>query len=191
MNRFILVALGCAVASGAFSQSKFFQASLTPEIALKTRDTLIEGIALNIWGENPQSALAFGIVNGSTGESVGLSLGILNYTENYKGVQWALVNTAGGTFMGWQAGLVNYADTMAGFQYGGVNIATTMKGLQLGWVNITKDLTGVQLGYVNYAQTAYAGIQIGLVNIIPENQWFSEFPDELAKGMVIVNWRFE
>lgn len=191
MNRLILIAAGCAVASGAFSQSKFFQASLTPEIAIQSRDTKIEGIALSIWGENPQSALALGFINGSTGSSVGFSLGLVNYAENYTGVQWALVNTASGTFAGWQAGLVNFAETMEGLQYGAVNIASTMKGVQLGWVNITKDLTGVQLGYVNYAQTAYAGIQIGLVNIIPENEWFSEFPNELAKGMVVVNWRFE
>jgi len=27
-------------------------------------------------------------------------------------------------------------------------------------------------------------------NIYIQNEWFSGFPDELAKGMLFVNWRF-
>jgi len=29
-----------------------------------------------------------------------------------------------------------------------------------------------------------------VLNLIPENHWFTELPDELAPGMVLVNWRF-
>jgi len=177
MKKLLVVALASVVALGAYAETKPFQASLTPDIAIYSKDTRIEGVALSIWGENPQSAFALGFVNGSTGDSVGFSWGLVNYAENYKGVEWAWVNYATGDFVGWQAGIVNYANNMKGLQWGGVNIAKQMKGLQL--------------GYVNYAEKVSSGVQIGLVNIIPQNEWFKNFPDELAKGMVIVNWRFE
>ena len=140
------------------------QLSLTPEIALYDRSETIEGLTLNVWGENPQTGLALGIVNGSTGRSAGLSWAlILNYAEDYTGVQWAIANYTKGDFLGWQGGGVNYAGK----------------------------LTGLQLGFVNYAQAAASGVQIGLVNIIPENTaWFSELPKAVAPGMIFVNWRF-
>jgi len=177
MNKFAMTAVACAVATGVMAETKPFQASLTPDIAIHSRDTRINGVALSIWGENPQSAFALGFVNGASGDSVGLSLGLANYAENYKGVQWSFVNCATGEFVGWQDGFVNYANSMTGFQSGAVNIAKTMKGLQL--------------GAVNYAETVDSGVQIGFVNIITQNEWFRNFPNELAKGMVFVNWRFE
>jgi hypothetical protein len=158
--------------------SQPIQLSLTPEIALFDRNERIEGLALSIWGENPQTALALGFVNGSTGESAGVSLSfILNYADDYKGVQWAAVNYTENDFLGWQAGFVNYT--------GG-----TMKGLQSGWVNYAGKLTGLQFGFVNYAESAETGVQIGVVNLIPSNAWFSELPDQLAPGMVFLNWGF-
>ena len=33
-------------------------------------------------------------------------------------------------------------------------------------------------------------VGLGLVNVIKENEWFTGFPQELAKGMIFVNWRF-
>jgi len=33
-------------------------------------------------------------------------------------------------------------------------------------------------------------VQIGLINFIPSNRWFTGLPDELAPGMVLINWRF-
>ena len=168
----------CLMASGALHASEPIQLSLTPEIAIFDRNTQIEGLALSIWGENPQTALALGIVNGSTGRSAGLSCSwILNYADDYKGVQWALVNYTKDDFLGWQSGFVNYS--------GG-----RMKGFQSGVVNYAGRLTGLQFGLLNYAETAEAGVQIGLVNIIPSNPWFSGLPDELAPGMIFVNWRF-
>lgn len=177
MKRLIAVITGlmgvCAVMA-----SQPIQLSLTPEIALFDRSERIEGLALSIWGENPQTALALGFVNGSTGDSAGLSLSfILNYADNYTGVHWAAVNYTENDFLGWQAAFVNYT--------GG-----TMKGLQTGWVNYAGKLTGLQFGFVNFAETAETGVQIGLVNLIPSNAWFKELPDELAPGMIFVNWRF-
>ncbi len=138
-----------------------FQASLTPGVAYKSKDTVITGFAINIWGENPQHSFNLGIVNGSTGESSGFSLGIVNYAESYSGVQW---------------GLVNYtSDTFVGFQHGFVNANKETKGLQMGFFNYTEKMDGVQ---------------IGLINIIKDNGWFDEFPSKLAKGFPIVNWSF-
>lgn len=160
-----LFSIGLAFGASAQQQkTQPFQASLTPDIAVCDRSDRIEGVALSIWGENPQSAFALGFVNGSNGDSSGLSLGFFgNYAENYTGVQW---------------GFVNYA-------------SESLKGVQLGCVNLTKELNGLQWGLVNYAETAKAGVQVGLVNILPANQeWFSKLPNELAPGMIFVNWHF-
>jgi len=162
-------------AAAAPQDSKFLQLSLTPDIALQSRDTLIKGVTLNIWGENPQGAFALGFVNGSTGDSSGFSLGLANYAENYTGVQWGFVNCATGKFVGWQDSFVNFAQEFKGVQSGFVNIADTASGLQFGAVNYTREMNGVQIGFAN---------------IITENPWFKEFPDKLAKGFVFANWSF-
>jgi hypothetical protein len=192
MKRWIMVAFICLVAANAFAETAAFQASLTPDIAIHPKDTRIEGVTLNIWGENPQSALAVGLVNGSTGDSAGLSWGVLNYADKYTGVGLGFVNFAKTDFTGLQFGLFNYAADFKGLQHGTVNIAdTSALGVQWGMVNYTGKLTGLQLGTVNFAKTADSGIQIGLINIIAQNKWFTEFPNELATGMIFVNWRFQ
>jgi hypothetical protein len=178
MKKILVFLIGVMFTTGALAASRPFQLSLTPDIAIYNRSRRINGLTIGIWSENPQSALALGIVNGSTGRSSGLSLAlILNYADNYDGVQWAPVNYTKGDFLGWQAGIVNYT-------------AGTMKGLQTGGINYAGSLTGLQLGLINYAETAQSGVQIGLLNFIPSNRWFSGLPDELAPGMVFVNWSF-
>jgi hypothetical protein len=167
------------LATGILANAKPIQLSLTPEIALYDRTEKIEGLTLSIWGENPQAGLALGFVNGSTGQSAGLSLGLLiNYADSYKGVQATFIcNYTKADFLGWQIGSVNYTDGI-------------MKGLQTGFVNYAGKLTGLQIGLVNYAASAETGVQIGFVNLMPQNAWFTGLPDELAPGMVIVNWCF-
>jgi hypothetical protein len=153
-----------------------FQASLTPDIAIEAKDTRINGVALSIWGQNPQSALALGFINGSTGESKGFTWGLVNYTESYNGVAWAFANFNNGTFNGWEDGLLNYSQG-------------SFTGLQSGWVNISEEFNGLQIGLLNYAKQL-DGVQIGFVNVALNNPWFSEFPDKLATGFPIVNWSF-
>ncbi len=178
MKKLLAVLVGAVVATGAWAGNKPIQLSLTPDIALYDRTEMIEGLTLSIWGENPQRALALGVVNGSSGESAGLSWAlILNYSDSYRGVQWAPINYAKGDFLGWQGGFVNYTDG-------------AMRGLQSGVVNYAGRLTGLQFGFVNYAAAAQTGVQIGLVNLIPQNAWFTGLPNELAPGMIFVNWRF-
>lgn len=167
------------VSTNALAGTKIFNLSLTPEIAVYDRYETIEGLTLSIWGENQQTSLALGIANGTSGNSAGLSWAfVLNYADNYKGIQWAPINYTKGDFLGWQSGFVNYTDE-------------TMKGLQSGVVNYAGKLTGLQFGFVNFAENADAGVQIGLVNIIRQNSyWFTGLPEELAPGMIFVNWRF-
>jgi len=166
-----------AASGQAMAESKPIQLSLTPDIAVFGRHTEIKGLALSIWGENPQKALAIGFVNGSTGSSAGFSLGLVNYADSYTGVQWALANYTKGSFVGWQSSIVSYTEG-------------AFTGLQSGFFNYAGNLTGLQLGFVNYAAKVTKGVQIGLVNLMPQNRWFTGFPKELAPGMVIVNWRF-
>ena len=165
MKVWILAIIGCLFATGAFANTSFLQLSLTPDIALHSRTTQINGLALNIWGENPQNALALGIVNGASGYSSGIALGLLaNYSESYTGAQLS--------------GIVNYASGQ-------------LTGLQWSLVNYAAKLHGVQLGLVNFAAHADKGLQLGLINIMEEtNQWFRNFPGEIAPVMVFVNWRF-
>ncbi len=177
MHKLMTVLASAAIVGSVALASEPIQLSLTPEIAIFDRNTRIEGLALSIWGENPQSALALGIVNGSAGQSAGVSWSwVLNYADSYEGVQWAFVNYAKSDFLGWQGGFVNYTDG-------------SLKGFQSGVVNYAGRLTGLQLGLINYAESAKTGVQIGLVNLIPSNPWFNGLPDELAPAMIFVNWR--
>ena len=149
MKKLVLVLLGCLIATGAFAETKGFQLSLIPDAAIYSKTTYIKGASLNVWGENPQNAFALGLINGSTGNSSGFSLGLL----------------------------VNYADSYRGFQIATINYASRLQGLQLGLVNM--------------AMTAEEGVQIGVINIISQtDKWFSNFPNEVAPGMVFVNWRY-
>jgi len=178
MRKFILL-LTCvaSVASLKAADAPFFQASLTPDVAIYPKTTEIHGLSLSIWGENPHKGIALGLVNGSSGDSSGFTWGIFNYSESYTGVSWGWGNYNKVSFVGWQYGLVNIA-------------TGSFTGLQSGWIfNYAKELKGVQIGLVTYAQNLH-GVQIGLVNIAKNNPWFDEFPDKLATGFPIVNWSF-
>lgn len=163
MKKLIILTSLIACVTGLKAGEAAFQASLTPDIAIQSKDTQVNGLCLSIWGENPQHALALGFVNGSTGsDSKGLSWAFLvNYSDTYTGVDLALVNWSKVKF--------------TGLQWGAVNVANEFHGLQMGWVNYSENLRGVQLGLINVAQN---------------NPWFNEFPDKLATGFPIVNWSF-
>lgn len=164
MKKLVLILIGCLFATGAFAETQAFQLSLIPEIAIQSKTTRIEGVSIGIWSENPQSALAFGVVNGSTGDSSGLSLAFLaNYAESYKGAQLAWI--------------ANYTEKNA-------------SGVQWAAFNYAGKLHGLQLGFINYAETSDKGLQVGIINIMNETKkWFGNFPNEVAPGMVFVNWR--
>lgn len=179
MKKLLILSITIAALAGAKAGEASFQAALTPDIAIQNKTNQINGITLNIWGENPQHAFALGFINGSSGESKGFTLAFLaNYTDSYKGVAWSLLNISKEKFVGWQGGLLNISDG-------------TFSGLESGWANFSlgKEFKGLQLGLVNYAANLH-GVQIGAVNIAMNNPWFKEFPDKLATGFPIVNWSF-
>ncbi|OGV48016.1 MAG: hypothetical protein A2X49_13330 [Lentisphaerae bacterium GWF2_52_8] len=173
------------VSSVAIAETEPFNLSLTPDVSVYGRGARIEGVTLSVWGENEQSSLALGIVNGFTGKSVGVSLGLLNYADNYTGLQWGLVNYVKQDSMGWGGGFFGFMISAVNYTGG------TMKGFYTGVVNYSGNLTGLQLGLINYVDDADSGVQVGLINIIHQNKsWFSGLPSELAPGMILVNWRF-
>jgi hypothetical protein len=124
-------------------ETPFFQASLTPDIAIYPKTTEIHGLSLNIWGENPQQGVALGFVNGSSGDSAGFSWGLVNYCDSYTGVSWALVNVSRTSFHGWQSAWVNVAqDEFVGFQSGCSSI-TPKPCTVFSWVwSITLKISG-------------------------------------------------
>lgn len=165
MKTLILIFMSCFFVTGALAETQSFQLSLIPDIAIHSKGTHIKGVSLGIWGENPQTALALGVVNGSTGRSSGISLGLLaNYAENYEGAQLAWI--------------ANYS-------------SGSLSGLQLAAFNYAEKLHGVQIGYVNFAAASDKGVQVGFINIMKNTtEWFRNFPDEIAPVMPFVNWRF-
>lgn len=165
MKKMILIAICCLFATGALAETQGFQMSLIPDIAIQTPATHIKGVSLNIWGENPQNALAIGVVNGSTGDSSGISLSLLaNYSEAYTGAQLAWI--------------ANYS-------------SAKLTGLQWAAFNYAERLHGLQLGFVNFAETSDKGVQVGIINIMNNTKdWFTNFPNEIAPAMILVNWRF-
>ena len=176
MKKILTMSLLVSGAAGLKADESVFQASLTPDIAIHSRSTQINGLALSIWGENPQHALSLGFVNGSTGDSMGLTWGLVNYAESYTGVAWGIINVSTKNFFGWQDGMVNFSQG-------------TFIGLQSGWINGSQDFYGLQLGLVNYSENL-RGVQVGFVNVARNNPWFTEFPNKLATGFPIVNWSF-
>ena len=178
----ILTALTISAAGLKAQDAPFFQASLTPDVAIYAKTTEIRGLALSIWGENPQQGLALGFVNGSRRESVGFTWSFFNYAESYTGIAWGLVNYSQTSFVGWQGGIF-FCPCLVNLSQG------TFTGCQEAVVNCAEEFHGLQLGLVNYSENL-RGVQIGLVNIARNNPWFNEFPDKLATGFPIVNWSF-
>lgn len=173
----ILVALAGGLVAASADDFTAIQLSAAPDVALYPRTTFVCGFALNLWGENPQQALNLGIINGSTGESEGLTWAFLaNYADSYRGVMWGLVNVSREKFVGWQDGIVNYSQG-------------TFSGLQTGWFNIAEECHGLQLGGFNYAEHLN-GVQIGVINIAMNNGWFDRLPDKFARGFPFFNWSF-
>ena len=102
--------------------------------------------------------------------------GFINRSENLIGAQITGVGNIAKEVYGAQLALVNVADTVVGAQLGGVNFATSLAGVQLGGINMvesrssTPGMRGIQIGAFNYAATCPGGAQLGVVNIIWDNQ---------------------
>lgn len=174
----LILLLGLFAIGNSLSAEYGFQVAVTPNIALAKRGEPVNGVALNIWGENQVKGLDLGLVNGLNGKSSGFSWSLIGtYGDDYSGVLWGgfYVKTTG-VVVGWQDGLLNInTGNLTGFQSGLVNIGNEVKGLQLGLINYTKRLEG---------------LQIGLVNVAQNNAWFYNLPSELTPIFPFVNWSF-
>ncbi len=148
IKAFAVCLIASSITSSVFAAQKAFQASLTPDVAILDKTERIEGLTLSIWGCNPQTSIALGLINGTSGDSKGVSIGFANYGQMYRGIQ-------------------------------------------LGFANADDELKGLQLGVINSTKKTSSGIQLGLLNFIKENRWFSNFPNELAPFMLFVNWRIQ
>ena len=173
MKKLFLITTLAASAASLTANEAVFQASLTPDIAIYTRASQINGLSLGIWGENPQHALAISLVNGSTGDSQGVTLGIVNYADSYEGIAFGWLNSSRENFYGWQNGVIN-------FSHG------TFTGLQMGALNVTQEMHGLQLGVFNFSENL-RGVQLGFANVALNNPWFNEMPDRLATGFPFLN----
>lgn len=155
------------------ASAAFFQASLVPGVALHPEKEQINGLVLNVAGENPQNALALGIANISPGKSSGVSLALLfNIAENYTGLRAGMLNFGGVT--GVQMGGLNFFGSINGIQFGVMNASIGfgmgggdrggVVGGQLGLINLTGKLSGAQLGFLNQTNGTMSGVQLGVVN---------------------------
>ena len=90
-----------------------------------------------------------------SGNGLFQAAGLLNRCDtDYKGVQLAAVYNEVG-------------ETLSGASVAAMNTAKTTRGLQLGLFNTTDALVGMQFGIVNYAEDSDKGVQVGLVNVMP------------------------
>ena len=90
---------------------------------------------VNLDGDDVHGA-QIGFVNVGAKEFSGLQLGAFNGSPE-------------GSYRGWQAGLLNTADTLSGVQVGLVNLADSAEGWQVGLYNDARTLRGVQIGLLN------------------------------------------
>ena len=83
--------------------------------------------------------------------------GLISWNNSVsQGWQTSLVNADQEDFVGFSAGVVNYANRMTGFQLGVVNTAYDTTGFQLGAVNATDKMHGVQIGVINLISSSSA-----------------------------------
>ncbi|MBN1865616.1 MAG: hypothetical protein JW808_12025 [Victivallales bacterium] len=115
MKKLLLCMVMAMISTGAMAEARYFNLSLTPDIAVYHRTDTIYGVTLSIWGENRQSSLALGIANGTLGQSYGVSLGVLNYADTYTGLQSGLINFTENTDSGFQIGLINIINENKGW----------------------------------------------------------------------------
>lgn len=112
------------------------------------------------------------LVNITEEKAKGLQIcGFYNHIGEGEGIfQLAgLLNRCDGNYTGLQlAGIYNEVDGMlSGGALAAMNQAKFVQGLQMGIFNNARTLSGMQLGIVNFADDADRGVQVGIVNVMP------------------------
>ncbi|MCP4181676.1 MAG: hypothetical protein GY756_28250 [bacterium] len=124
----------------------------------------------------------FGIIDNSTDlgfpdiEKVyGLNIGLINYSEEVRGVDFGLLGTVTKNVYGVKGALISNGHNLVGSQLGIANLQNNVTGFQMGIYNQASELIkAFQLGLVNMAYTGN-GLQIGGLNIM-ENGFLGIFP---------------
>ncbi len=117
---------------------------MTPNVAILDKSERVDGLTLSFWGNNPQNALALGIINGTSGESAGLSIGFANHGDIYRGIQIGVINK-NKEIEGLQIGLVCYTkETTSGIQIGLINI---IKENKCWFGNFPLELAPIMIGF--------------------------------------------
>lgn len=111
--------------------------------------------------------------NFASGTTYGWDIGGFGYRKDFYGLDTELVCGVQDSLHGAQVSLLgSYTKKDCwGLTAGCFNFANQMHGVQLGFLyNQTEVLKGMQVALVNYARECPSGCQIGIVNIILDNQ---------------------
>ncbi len=107
---------------------------------------------------NSFTGVGLGIANIHLGQSTGVVLGGVNYTNNFTGLQW---------------GFINFNQKKSVINLGGINFNQGESTVDIGFVNYAEK-TVFQLGFVNFTNNLQ-GLQVGLINFA-KNGFFPVFP---------------
>lgn len=107
---------------------------------------------------NSFTGVGIGFANIHLGQSTGVVIGGVNYTNDFNGLQW---------------GFVNFNQRKSVINLGGVNINQGESLVDIGFVNYAERTT-FQLGLVNFTNDLQ-GLQVGFVNFA-KNGFFPVFP---------------
>ena len=161
-----------------------WELALGGNTARKTFMGLQTAIGFNYSNTNAYG-LALAIFNMNNEKFYGISADAVGFNRNVYGLELNVLGSAiEDTMGGLEASILG--NFISGSLYGaqlavGANLTRNVNGLQFALYNQTALLWGLQLGLVNYASSCDHGLQIGLVNIIMDNQ-FPVFP--------FLNWYF-
>ncbi len=138
----------------------------------KKNDKLMTPLQLTLAG-------AVGLPGGFFDVVYGLEITALwSDTNLVRGGQIGTLNVVGDLY-GFQIGGGSWARKACGVQIGSINRVDYLTGVQIGGFNSNRELSGLQIGVVNHVSACNRGFQIGLVNIIMDNQ---------IPILPIVNW---
>ena len=140
------------------------------------RNTMIgmQGSVLFNYANRNAYGAQVALANVCNRETLGLSVDAIGVNRQFYGLSADVIGSVTDrNFYGLDVAVLCNAvrEDMWGWQLAaGATFARRVHGLQTAIFNMTSDLRGAQVGLVNWASTCSAGFQVGLVNIIADNQ---------------------
>lgn len=146
-------------------------------LAARTRDEMRGIMVSGLWNFNQADVYGLRATIGANmcpHSIYGVDLGMVGYNYDIYGAEVSFICNVQRSLTGFAASLIaNITENEScGLALaGGGNIAAKASGLHMGLIfNYTDELRGCQISIVNFARECPAGFQIGLVNIIMDNQ---------------------